>query len=380
MSSRAPAVALLHRRRGVALARAFTGGTPGLRHTAASRSSGLDVAIIRINRLLAAVVAALALLFAVLEPQASRGLPLPAALAFWLVHIGIGMLLAVQATGWVSRIPALRGRSPWLRVLAGGVAGSLLFAPVALAIDALLPLSAASEPVDDLLDQWEAGGGALALLAEWLQMSPSYVASWLLINAVPLATGPTLAPQAPGALYVAPVPDGSAWAPAPATRDARAHEGVPAVDAGVAVDTTDAVVPPEVPAAPGASTAGAPPDGGAVAVEGRAAFLSQLPPAIGTELIAIQADLHYLHVRTRRGRATVLASIATAEAALGDWGLRVHRSHWVALAHVARLARTARGMFLTLSDGSRVPVSRRRAAAVQAALGRDFVVDPLDAP
>jgi DNA-binding LytR/AlgR family response regulator len=91
--------------------------------------------------------------------------------------------------------------------------------------------------------------------------------------------------------------------------------------------------------------------------------------------VSIQADLHYLHVRTTRGRATILASMSAAETALGELGLRVHRSHWIALAHVARVARTARGTILILSDGARVPVSRRRSAEVQARLGRDFVID-----
>jgi hypothetical protein len=107
----------------------------------------------------------------------------------------------------------------------------------------------------------------------------------------------------------------------------------------------------------------------------RDAFLGQLPPAIGTDLISIQADLHYLQIRTTRGRATVLASISTAESALADSGLRVHRSYWIALRHVVRVARGARGTTILLSDGSRVPVSRRRIALVEQHLGRDFVVE-----
>lgn len=317
---------------------------------------------IRVNRLLPGVVAALALLFAVLEPPASRGLSFPAALAFWLLHIGIGTLLAVRATEWLSRGAAAARWSPWLRLLAGGVAGSLLFAPVALAIDALLPLAATVEPPDDVLDQWEAAGGALAVLAEWLQLSPSYLASWLLINAVPLAAAPSFQPDPP--LRRAATPPAQ-----DAANDASSH--------GTTGDT-DSTSAPAIETPPAEPTATAEPDAPASdpATAAREAFLSQLPPAIGHELIAIQADLHYLQVRTARGRATVLASIATAEAALGGIGLRVHRSYWVALAHVVRISRGARGTTLTLSDGSRVPVSRRRVAEVQARLGRDFVVDP----
>jgi hypothetical protein len=309
---------------------------------------------IRVNRLLPAVVAALALLFAVLDPEASRGLPFPAALAFWMLHIGVGMLLAVRATEWISRARAARAWNPWLRLLAGGVVGSVVFAPLALAFDTVLPLSTHPETDGDLLDRMEAGGGALALLAEWLQMSPSYLASWLLVNAVPLAAGPALQGAAIASLALADAP-----VPAPVADADRA---------GAAPSDQPAAAPADAASTDRAADS---------AVAARAAFLEQLPPAIGTDLIAIQADLHYLQVRTTRGRATLLASIAAAEDSLGATGLRVHRSHWVASAHVVRMARTARGTFLTLSDGSRVPVSRRRTGDVQARLGRDFVVDPV---
>lgn len=318
--------------------------------------------MIRVDRLLAVVVAALALLFTVLEPPASRGLAFPAALAFWLLHIGVGMLLAVWVTAVLSRRAVAAHWHPWARVLAGGVAGSLLFAPFALAVDLVLPVPGRDTAPDDLLDQWEAGGGALAVLAEWLQLAPSYLASWLLVNAVPLRPWRSRSIDAAAFARVpstptSPEPGGPL--PTPAETSAL---GAPAAGSGPP-ELLDAPDPPPTSTGPEASPAD------------RAAFLDQLPPAIGTDLIAIQADLHYLHVRTTRGRATLLAGISAAEAALGGTGLRVHRSHWVALAHVVRVSRGARGMSLTLSDGSRVPVSRRRASLVEERLGRDFVVD-----
>lgn len=322
------------------------------------------MAAIRVNRLLPAVVAALALLFAVLEPPPSRGLVFPLALAFWLLHIGLGVLIAVQATERLSRVSMVSAWNPWLRLLAGGLAGSLLFAPVALAIEVVLQVQAAGEPGDDLLDRWEAAGGGLALLAEWLQLAPSYLASWLLLNAVALASGPTLERTSSDTGVVVP--------PAPATPQPTAGMPDPAAVAGSAGTLAEDAPLPEPVVAAGESAGSAT----AEALVAREAFLAQLPAAIGTDIIAIQSDLHYLQVRTARGRATLLASISVAEAALGATGMRVHRSHWIAFDHVVRVARTARGTFLTLSDGSRVPVSRRRAGEVQARLGRGFVVDP----
>lgn len=336
---------------------------------------------IRVTRLLPAIVAAMALLFAVLQPPASRMLAFPAALGFWVLHIGIGMLLAIQATGWLSRVSWFTGWNPWARLLAAGLVGSVLFAPVALALEWVLPIDTSGESPDDVMDAWEANGGPLALLAEWLQLLPSYLAAWMLVNAGLLAASGPQGMPVPARAAPAPAP-GEVAVPtliatpvsAPVLDPTPAAVGTPASapDAAAATAATPALgaiaaAPMVTPIAPPADQA--PADAG---------FIALLPPAIGTDLIAIQADLHYLQVRTARGRATVLATIATAERALGELGLRVHRSHWVSLRHVARLARTARGNVLILSDGSRVPVSRRRAAEVQARLGRDFVVDPAE--
>lgn len=319
---------------------------------------------IRVNRLFPAVVAALALLFAVLEPPASRSLVFPAVFGFWLVHIGVGMLLAVWATEWLSRRRRIGNWRPWLRLLVGGFFGSLLFAPFALAVDTVLPVPVSAEISDGPLDRWEAGGGALALLAEWLQLGPSYLASWRLVNSMPLAAAPNVA-ETSVPTRAMPLPPPTARVPASEPTITPTPQPVPS-DAAPPPQDSRVVVDPEAPLDPPAAKGTA---------SASSEFLALLPPAIGTDLISIEADLHYLQVRTTRGRAMLLSSISTAERAMGAEGLRVHRSYWVAIRHVARVARTARGTFLMLSDGSRVPVSRRRIAEVQARLGRDFVVE-----
>lgn len=294
---------------------------------------------VRASRLLPLLVFALALLFAVLEPEPSRGMVFPLALGFWILHIGIGLLLAVVATRLLG--PSMSSLAPSVRLVAGGVLGSLAFAPFALGLEALLPAATPPEPPDGLLDRWELRGGPLALLAEWLQLAPSYLASWLLINAIPLTATPSL--------------DAVPAQPDRVAGDRARSEA--------AVDTA----PAPIAVAAAAPTTADPPD-----------FLAQLPPAIGSDVIVIQSDLHYLQVRTPVGRATVLGSLATAEASLGALGLRVHRSYWVALRHVRRVGRSHNGWHCVLSDGTRVPVSRRRAGEVRERLGVDFVVDPAE--
>jgi DNA-binding LytR/AlgR family response regulator len=93
---------------------------------------------------------------------------------------------------------------------------------------------------------------------------------------------------------------------------------------------------------------------------------------LGDEVLHVQADLHYLQVTTALGRTMVLGSLAAVEAHFVDQGLRVHRSHWVALRAVRGVRRKGEGWVVDLDGGSSVPVSRRRVAQVRERLGVDF--------
>lgn len=328
---------------------------------------------LRFDRTLLTVVLGLTLLFTILDPAISAPLPVWITPLFWFLHIGIGMLLAVAATAGLSR------RLPWIRqpamglVLVGGLIGSLLFAPVALTMDAvLLPETGPITP-DDWLDEWEQQGGLLAVFAEWLSLLPAYLSSWMLVNVIPVRAQ-VIRPVVSEAL----AGESPAVQPATLTTETRQERRSDAADSGSPIEPASheaLPVTPELVELPRASPHPPTPDPSA-AEDAAKLFLAALPPAIGRDLIAIHADLHYLQVRTSRGRAMVLASLSTAEKALGGRGLRVHRSHWVALAHVRRLAQTANGMTLELSDGSRIPVSRRRASEVRDRLGQGFVVGP----
>jgi hypothetical protein len=297
---------------------------------------------LRYARVWPLVVLVLALLFAQLEPEPTRGLPWFVAWATWSLHIGVGLALAIVATRAVAGIAlgagAAGGLGPWPRLLLGGLLGSLAFAPLAFGFDAAFP-GPPEGPSDGALDHWEAGGGALALAAEWLQLAPSYLVSWLLLNLVPLA--PTVVD-----------------APRPASTPA----------------DPDAVV--AEPPAPAASAPTVPPPDAVGDPAGE--FFSRLPAAIGRDLVRVDADLHYLQVRTVLGRATVLGSLAEVEAALPAEGLRIHRSHWVAFAHLRRVSKSAKGWACELRGGERVPISRRRLAEVRERLGSGFVLDPME--
>lgn len=103
------------------------------------------------------------------------------------------------------------------------------------------------------------------------------------------------------------------------------------------------------PAAPGA---GAPQAG--------AALIEKLPVRLrNAEIWALEAEDHYLRVRTDRGEALVLMRLSDAAAACeGLDGARTHRSWWVARSAVQDWRRGDGRGVLILRDGAEAPVSR----------------------
>jgi hypothetical protein len=87
-------------------------------------------------------------------------------------------------------------------------------------------------------------------------------------------------------------------------------------------------------------------------------FLSRVPSRLGRRLTAVAAEDHYLRVHTPRGSDLVHGRLSDAVQDLGDAGVQVHRSWWVARDAVERVEREGDRVTLVLIDGVRAPVSR----------------------
>lgn len=88
-------------------------------------------------------------------------------------------------------------------------------------------------------------------------------------------------------------------------------------------------------------------------------LLSKLPAELRREIIALQAEDHYLRVHTRHGSALILMRLADAAAMIDRrLGLRVHRSWWVAKAGVRTLEMTSGRAVARLVNEMAVPISR----------------------
>lgn len=87
-------------------------------------------------------------------------------------------------------------------------------------------------------------------------------------------------------------------------------------------------------------------------------FLSRLPDHLGTQLLHLQMEDHYLRATTVNGSDLILMRFRDALQELADFdGLQVHRSWWVARNAVTKLSRQGRKIELLMMDGTRVPVS-----------------------
>ncbi len=100
-----------------------------------------------------------------------------------------------------------------------------------------------------------------------------------------------------------------------------------------------------------------------------AKFLERLPFRLrDAELYAVEAEDHYLRVRTSKGSELILLRLSDAIAELeAVEGLRTHRSWWVAKAGVADIRRGDGRATLTLKDGAEAPVSRTHAKGLREA-------------
>lgn len=95
----------------------------------------------------------------------------------------------------------------------------------------------------------------------------------------------------------------------------------------------------------------------------------RLPSELGSEIVCVQAQNHYVDVTTTLGTARVLMRMRDAEADLANLsGMRVHRSWWVNMDHITGTQPRGASISLTLTTGQIVPVGRNLRQAVVTAI------------
>ena len=97
-------------------------------------------------------------------------------------------------------------------------------------------------------------------------------------------------------------------------------------------------------------------------------FFDRLPAMVGRDVVFLNVCGHYINVVTTAGSCLVLMRFADAMAALGDLGLQVHRSYWVAHRHILGVFRRDERTLVRVTGPHEIPVSRTHLTAVRAAV------------
>ncbi len=98
-------------------------------------------------------------------------------------------------------------------------------------------------------------------------------------------------------------------------------------------------------------------------------FLRRLPVTIGKQLYSVSVQDHYVEAVTERGKHMVLMRFSDAlDELAGIEGVRIHRSHWVAVDAIANTRKSGDRLFVILKDGRELPVSRSYLADVRETL------------
>jgi hypothetical protein len=93
-----------------------------------------------------------------------------------------------------------------------------------------------------------------------------------------------------------------------------------------------------------------------------------VPNKLGQQILALQAEDHYVRVFTDRGDTLVRYRFSEAVREMRfQPGVQIHRSYWVALAAVQQVRPDGKGFRVQLQNGLEAPVSRSNLGVLRAA-------------
>jgi DNA-binding LytR/AlgR family response regulator len=253
----------------------------------------------------------------------------------FLAAIPVGLLLGFAGPfGSYPAFPTATRYAFWLGLTAAGAAA-------AVAADAVLPRKKLRAGLIRI--------GAVALVSA---LPMTFVVAWTMSLVQP---GRIFTPQQLPALFAA----------------------VAAVQLLVVYATTATTPTADAAEAPGRAPALPEPEAQAVPAAFPAALLSRLPPGIGSNIIALETEDHYLRVHAVGGSALILMRMADAVVLLDpQLGAQVHRRWWVAQAAVAGVRTEGQKLSLRLIDNSLVPVGRTFSAEARARFAHARNIDP----
>jgi len=284
----------------------------GMSELTRERKGGFNSTAVSVEKYFVFSSLALVVVFAWMEPAGAAGIGFSKGLIFWAVQISILIPLLIVVQHFASHYLTFKTPcAPWIQTGLSGVVAALLFVPVGYFLDILFAIpgeASAMTIVPGLLD--EAGGVVVPVTVTWLALN----APWIFQLDFSVR-------QAPSAIQ---------------QLDRRADK---------LVSNT----------------------------EQPTRFLQELKRHATGDLISISSELHYVRVVTTDREVMFLYNLKDAIDELPpDTGVQIHRSHWVARGHIKKLNKRNGSAECTLSNGKRLPVSRRKYSEVKESLGPEI--------
>ena len=318
-----------------------------------------------------AMASALVVLFTVLGPLGTQDTlgPIPRVLYWGLCGV---LCVPICYSQGVVALYVVRNRPPLQVALAFAATGMFMAAPCTAITFTTYRLFHSGYPVDVGLGEIYRVDATVLLGASGLffyllrqRAKRSVAGATQGTAAVPAASRPEgrAGPFAPVDAVAAGAP------PAHGTADRNAEQ--PAADPGAASGGADVGDQPEAKEetaqAPGTQPLPAHRDAAGPGTR----LLDRLLLDPGADVIYLKADGRYLQAYTTTGSSRVLMRFSDAVAALGDLGVQVHRSYWVAHREVLELVKRDTHTLLLVTGGREIPVSRTYLNAVRATVRAD---------
>ena len=281
-----------------------------------------DIGDISAGKYFFGIASFLGLLFLSIGPE-MEGVSFIVLFLIWQIQTvgAIGVVIAVHIL--LVRYSVINKVNYWGQLLLSGVVGATLFAPIALIVD--IYLGKEGFP-DNLIAE---------ALDEWLAVAIPVTLTWLILNA-PWFLGYRVTDTKKG------------------LNNSKPDQQAPQNTDALSVSVTRENQSESLPQINAANTNG---------------FWSLVPDNLGSNIIYLESELHYLKVVTAKGPALILYSLREAANELGeDIGTICHRSFWVAKSHIQTFKKNGRQGQLILQNGDVIPVSRSNVDIIKSSL------------
>jgi hypothetical protein len=234
-------------------------------------------------------------------------------LALWILQTLGPVVILVYCHVLFHKSRFFDKQNPWLKLFVSGLAGSVLFSPIALGLDFLWLNEALPSQLPSLMAAW---------VDEFIAITPPITLSWIAINA----------PWLLGLRFAKQNKDND-----PANKEPSASNYVQEK-----------------------------PETEEQCSDGFATLLMHTPLC---EILYIQSELHYLSVVGQSGRELILYNLKDAIAEMPrNLGIQTHRSYWVSYDNIIRLSKDGRQGSVVMKNGDKVPVSRSKFDTIKSTL------------